>query len=149
MQITDAADTRLHWKCKHTWKQSAYNTMWCLIGCSIGDFGTIVFFQILNIHWSTLAIMILAMINGLVTSIVLETVILINQMKISSALKTALGMSFISMIIMELAMNILDWLLTGGAIITWWVVPIMLLIGFITPWPYNYWCLKKYNLACH
>ena len=149
MQITDAAETRFHWKCKHTWKQSAYNTMWCLIGCSIGDFGTIVFFQILNIHWSTLSIMILAMINGLVTSIVLETVILINQMKISSALKTALGMSFISMIIMELAMNLLDWLLTGGAIITWWVVPIMLLVGFITPWPYNYWCLKKYNLACH
>jgi len=148
MQITDTADTRFHWKCKHTWKQSAYNTMWCLIGCSIGDFGTIVFFQILNIHWSTLSIMILAMINGLVTSIVLETVILINQMKISSALKTALGMSFISMIIMELAMNLLDWLLTGGAIITWWVVPIMLLVGFITPWPYNYWCLKKYNLAC-
>ena len=149
MQMTDAADTRFHWKCKHTWKQSAYNTMWCLIGCSIGDFGTIFFFQILNIHWSTLAIMTLAMVNGLITSIVLETVILINQMKISSALKTALGMSFISMIIMELAMNILDWLLTGGAIITWWVVPIMLLVGFITPWPYNYWCLKKYNLACH
>ena len=149
MKITDAADTRFHWKCKHTWKQSAYNTMWCLIGCSIGDFGTIFFFQILNIHWSTLAIMTLAMVNGLITSIVLETVILINQMKISSALKTALGMSFISMIIMELAMNLLDWLLTGGAIITWWVVPIMLLVGFITPWPYNYWCLKKYNLACH
>ena len=149
MQITDAADTRFHWKCKHTWKQSAYNTMWCLIGCSIGDFGTIFFFQILNIHWSILAIMILAIINGLITSIVLETVILINQMKISSAIKTALGMSFISMIIMELAMNILDWLLTGGAIITWWVAPIMLLVGFVTPWPYNYWCLKKYNLACH
>lgn len=149
MQITDTADTRFHWKCKHTWKQSAYNTMWCLIGCSIGDFGTIFFFQILNIHWSTLAIMILAIINGLITSIILETVILLNQMKISSALKTALGMSFISMIIMEITMNILDWLLTGGAIITWWVVPIMLVAGFIAPCPYNYWRLKKYDLACH
>ena len=67
MQITDTAETRFHWKCKHTWKQSAYNTMWCLIGCSIGDFGTIFFFQILNIHWSTIAIMILAIINGLIT----------------------------------------------------------------------------------
>jgi hypothetical protein len=93
--------------------------------------------------------MILAMTNGLITSIVLETVILMNQMKISSALKTALGMSFISMIIMELVMNILDWILTGGAIITWWVVPIMLVAGFIAPWPYNYWRLKKYDLACH
>ena len=149
MQITDAADTRFHWKCKHTWKQSAYNTMWCLIGCSIGDFGTIFFFQILNIHWSILAIMILAIINGLITSIILETVILLNQMKISSALKTALGMSFISMIFMEITMNAMDWLFTGGAILVWWVMPIMLVVGFITPWPYNYWRLKKYDLACH
>ena len=123
--------------------------MWCLIGCSIGDFGTIFFFQILNIHWSTLAIMILAIINGLITSIILETVILLNQMKISSALKTALGMSFISMITMELTMNFTDWFLMGGAILVWWVIPIMLVVGFITPWPYNYWRLKKYDLACH
>ena len=149
MQITDAADTRFHWKCKHTWKQSSYNTMWCLIGCSIGDFGTIFFFQILNIHWSTLAIMILAIINGLITSIILETVILLKQMKISSAFKTALGMSFVSMIAMELTMNFTDWFLMGGAILIWWVIPVMLVVGFITPWPYNYWRLKKYGLACH
>ena len=123
--------------------------MWCLIGCSIGDFGTIFFFQILNIHWSTLAIMSLAIINGLITSIILETVILLNQMKISSALKTALGMSFISMIAMEITMNFTDWFLMGGAILVWWVIPIMLVVGFMTPWPYNYWRLKKYDLACH
>ncbi len=138
-----------NWRCQLTWKRSAYNTMWCLIGCSIGDFGTILFFQITNIHWYTIAIMILAIINGLITSIVLETIILLKQMKISSALKTALGMSFISMIMMEITMNIFDWLLTGGAHITWWIIPIMLAVGFITPWPYNYWRLKKYDLACH
>ena len=33
------------WTCQHTWNRSAYNTLWCLIGCSIGDFGTIVLFQ--------------------------------------------------------------------------------------------------------
>jgi hypothetical protein len=93
--------------------------------------------------------MTLAMVNGLITSIVLETVILINQMKISSALKTALGMSFVSMIAMELTMNFTDWFLMGGAILIWWVIPIMLVVGFITPWPYNYWRLKKYDLACH
>jgi hypothetical protein len=93
--------------------------------------------------------MILAIINGLITSIILETVILLNQMKISSALKTALGMSFVSMIAMELTMNFTDWFLMGGAILIWWVIPIMLVVGFITPWPYNYWRLKKYDLACH
>ena len=94
--------------------------------------------------------MTLAIINGLITSIILETIILLRQnFKFSNALKTALGMSFISMISMEVAMNLTDYLLTGGAILTWWVVPIMLIVGFLTPWPYNYWRLKKFNISCH
>ena len=139
-----------NWKCKHTWKRSAKNTAWCLLGCAIGDFGTILFFQITQIPWPVLAIMILAIINGLITSIILETIILLKQdFNFSQALKTALGMSFISMVSMEVAMNLTDYLLTGGAILNWWVVPIMLAVGFVTPWPYNYWRLKKFNIACH
>ena len=139
-----------HWKCKHTWRRSAKNTAWCLLGCAIGDFGTILFFQLTGIPWPVLAIMILAIINGLITSIILETIILLKQdFNFSQALKTALGMSFISMVSMEVAMNLTDYLLTGGAILTWWVIPIMLAVGFVTPWPYNYWRLKKFNIACH
>ena len=94
--------------------------------------------------------MILAIINGLITSIILETIILLKQnFNFSQALETALGMSFISMVSMEVAMNLTDYLLTGGAMLTWWVVPIMLAVGFVTPWPYNYWRLKKFNIACH
>jgi len=139
-----------HWSCKHTWKRSAKNTMWCVIGCSIGDFGTILFFQLTQIPFPILAIMILAIINGLITSIILETIILIKQgFSFNGALKTALGMSLISMLSMEIMMNLTDYLLTGGAILTWWVVPIMLIVGFLTPWPYNYWRLKKFGIACH
>ena len=139
-----------NWSCKHTWKRSAKNTAWGLIGCAIGDFGTILFFQITKIPFPVLGIMILAIINGLITSIILETVILLRQnFKFYNALKTALGMSFISMISMEVAMNLTDYLLTGGAILTWWVVLIMLIVGFLTPWPYNYWRLKKFNISCH
>ena len=138
-----------HWKCRHTWQRSAKNTLWCLLGCSIGDFGTILFFQLSNISWPTLNIMVLAIINGLITSIALETIILFRQMNIKQAFQTAIGMSFISMISMEVSMNAVDWIIVGGAEIVWWVVPIMLLVGFLTPWPYNYWRLKKFNLACH
>ena len=139
-----------HWNCRHTWRRSAKNTSWCLLGCSIGDFGTIYFFQIAQIPWSILAIMTLAIFNGLVTSIILETLILLKQkFTFKQALKTAFGMSFISMISMEVAMNFTDFILTGGAMLTLWVMPIMLIVGFITPWPYNYWRLKKYNIACH
>ena len=138
-----------HWFCKHTWKKSAKNTLWCLLGCSIGDFGTILFFQFSSFSLPTLYIMILAIINGLLTSVLLETIILFNQMKFIKAFKTAIGMSFISMIAMETSMNLCDWILVGGAKLTIWVVPLMLIIGFVTPWPYNYWRLKKYNIACH
>tara|TARA_Y100000996_G_scaffold125814_1_gene95133 strand:+ start:205 stop:642 length:438 start_codon:yes stop_codon:yes gene_type:complete len=139
-----------NWSCKHTWKKSAKNTLWCVIGCSIGDFGTIFFFQVYQIPFPILGIMILAIINGLITSIILETIILIRQgFSFYGALKTASGMSLISMLSMEIMMNTTDYALTGGAILTWWVIPIMLIVGFLTPWPYNYWRLKKYGINCH
>ena len=125
-----------NWSCKHTWKRSAKNTAWCLLGCSIGDFGTILFFQLSKIPFPVLGIMTLAIINGLITSIILETIILMRQnFDFKKAFNTAIGMSFISMISMEVAMNLTDYLLTGGAILTWWVVPLMLIVGFVTPWP--------------
>ena len=139
------------WKDGSVWKQSGHNTKWCLIGCSIGDFGTIAAFQFVftDSGWSTMSIMILAIINGLLTSIALETVILSKQLGLYEGFKVAIGMSLISMVAMESSMNITDYLMTGGAILTWWAVPIMLFVGFITPWPYNYWRLKKYGQACH
>ena len=141
--------TTFHWSCRHTWKKSAKNTLWCVIGCSIGDFGTILFFQLSQIPFPILGIMILAIINGLITSIILETIVLINQgFSFSGAFKTASGMSLISMLSMEIMMNLTDYILTGGAILTWWVIPIMLFVGFLTPWPYNYWRLKKFNKGC-
>jgi hypothetical protein len=144
------SNENFHWSCKHTWSRSAKNTLWCLLGCSIGDFGTILFFQLTQIPFPVLAIMSLAIINGIITSIILETIILLKQnFTFKNAFKIAVGMSLISMISMEAAMNLTDYLLTGGAMLTWWVVPIMLAVGFVTPWPYNYWRLKKYNEACH
>ena len=142
--------TTFDWFCTNTWKQSAKNTSWCLFGCAVGDFGTILYFQITQIPFPVLGIMILAIINGLITSIILETIILIKQdLDFSKAFKTAMGMSFISMVSMEITMNLTDYFLTGGAILTWWVIPIMLIVGFLTPWPYNYWRLKKFGINCH
>jgi hypothetical protein len=141
----------MDWNCRHTWKQSAINTAWCLFGCCLGDFGTILVFQHTHLSWPTLHIMILATINGLLTSIILETIILTRskQMPYLEAIKVAMGMSFISMSAMEITMNTTDFLLTGGATLQWWALPIILTLGFITPWPYNYWRLKRYGKSCH
>ena len=138
------------WNCKNTWFKSAKNTLWCLIGCSIGDFGTIYYFQITSHSLSLFLVMSIAIINGILTSIILETIILLRQnFSFINALKTASGMSLISMVSMELAMNLTDYIIIGSAKLVWWVIPIMLLVGFLTPWPYNYWRLKKFNISCH
>ena len=144
-----AVNLTINWRCKQTWKTASYNTSWCLLGCAIGDLGTIAYFQFMGISWPVWAIMSLAIFNGLITSILLETIILSRQMRLKLALKTAIGMSLISMISMELAMNVTDFMLTGGAVLTWWVVPFMLAAGFVTPLPYNYWRLKALGKACH
>ena len=139
-----------NWHCKYTWGKSAKNTLWCLLGCSIGDFGTILYFQLLNIPFPVFGIMVLAIINGLITSIIIETLILLRQkFNFKEALKIALGMSFLSMVSMEISMNLVDYFLVGDAKLNWWVVPMMLGAGFLTPWPYNYWSLKKFNESCH
>ena len=138
-----------NWFSKKAWIQSSKNTLWCLLGCSIGDFGTIIFFQYNNFLISTFLIMMLAIINGLITSLILETIVLLKQMDFKRAFNTALGMSFISMVAMEISMNAVDLIIIGKPVITWWIVPIMLFFGFITALPYNYWRLLKYQLSCH
>ena len=138
------------WSCAHTWRRSAKNTGWCLAGCAFGDMATVLYFQHTEHQLSVAAVFALAMFNGLLTSIALETFILKRGgMEIRVAFKIAMGMSFISMLGMETAMNLADYLITGGARLTPLSVPVMLIAGFITPLPYNYWRLKKYGKACH
>jgi len=146
------------WSDISVWKQSANNTKWCLIGCSIGEFGTLAYYSHSGITeglalysrgWYFYAI--LPLINGLATSVMLETAILMRgQMDFWNSLSTALGMSFISMLMMEIAMEVTDLLFTKGELgLNPIAIPFMLLVGFLTPWPYNYWRLKKYGVACH
>ena len=141
--------TKLSWTCRHTWPRASKNTLWCLTGCSIGDWGTILYFQLTGILWPTLWIMLLAIVNGILTSIVLETIVLSRQMVFKTAFRTAIGMSLISMLAMEIAMNLVDVAITGGAMLTWWILPIMFAAGFMAAVPYNYWRLKALGKACH
>ena len=137
------------WTWIHTWKKSSINTLWCLFGCSIGDLGTIYFFQNSQYEISTMEVMLLAMLNGLITSFTIEVIVLLKSMSVKNAVKTAFGMSIVSMISMEIAMNYTDFILNGAAIINLKSLPLVLLAGFIVPLPYNYWKLKTTGISCH
>jgi hypothetical protein len=144
-----SSNSEFNWSDLGVWKTSAKNTAWCLLGCVIGDFGAILWFQTYSPETSPLIVVPVAMLCGILTSIALETFILSKQMLLKNAFKTAIGMSLVSMISMEAAMNLVDYLLVGSVKLVWWAIPPMLLAGFLTPWPYNYWRLKKLGKACH
>ncbi len=144
------------WSDGPKWKRAGFNTLNCLIGCSIGDFGMIIFLQAYYPETSMMWQMILAIIAGLTTSIMLETIILKSREGFNwgLALKTAFGMSFISMVGMEIAMNTTDFMITGGKAafndpMYWTALIVAMVAGFLAPLPYNYYKLKKFNQACH
>jgi len=138
------------------WKRACKNTFTCLIGCSIGDFGMIIYLQANHPKIPNIIMMALAMIAGLITSIILETILLkINEgFDWMGALKMAFSMSFISMVGMELAENTTDYFLTGGTVPLndpryWGALGISLIAGFLAPMPYNYYKFKKHGKSCH
>lgn len=144
------------WGDKAFWKRASINTFNCLIGCTIGDFGMIIYLQAYHPHTPMMTTMLLAMIAGLITSILLETFLLKIREKLTlkQAFTMAIGMSMISMIAMELAMNITDFVVAGGkpdmhSHIYWIAFAVASVAGFLAPLPYNYYKLKKFNKACH
>ncbi len=144
------------WLDTSIWKNASLNTLNCLVGCSIGDFAMVVFLQKFYPATSMTAQMILATTAGLITSVSMETVLLKTKEKFdwSLALRTALSMSFISMIAMELVMNATDFMITGGKAafgnpLYWTALIVAMVAGFLAPLPYNYYKLKKFNKACH
>ncbi len=144
------------WKNAVQWKRASFNTLNCLIGCSIGDFGMVFFLQAYYPETPLLWQMILAIIAGLITSVMLEAGILKfrENFSWSFAFTTAFGMSFISMVAMELAMTSTDFMITGGKVafanpLYWLALIPALIVGFLTPLPYNYYKLKKFNVTCH
>ena len=144
------------WQDQNVWKRASLNTLNCLIGCSIGDFMMIIFLQRFYPATSMTVQMILATIAGLITSVSLETILLRWREKFQWALafQTAVSMSFISMIAMEVVMNTTDFMMTGGKAafgnpLYWSALFVAMITGFLAPLPYNYYKLKKFNKACH
>lgn len=139
----------INWTCITTWRRASVNTAWCLLGCAAGDLGTIAYFQLTETPFPVWGIMALAMVNGILASIALETAILARYQPLTQAFRTAVGMSLISMVAMEMAMNGVDLAIVGTARLTPSVIPLMLLAGFLAPLPYKYWRLRALGKACH
>jgi hypothetical protein len=165
MATTTPADHHAHqtqnelkgfWLDKDVWKRSGITTLTCLFGCSIGDFAVIIYLQVYYPATPMWLQMVLAILAGLLTSVALETWILHWRENLvwKAALKMALSMSMISIVGMEVVMNLTDFMITGGkaqlSSPAYWLAFLPALIaGFLAPLPYNYYQLKKYNRSHH
>lgn len=144
------------WRDRAAWARASRNTFNCLIGCAIGDFGMIIYMQAHHPHAPMLLTMGLAMVAGLATSILFESAMLRFKEGFAwrKAIAMAFSMSFLSMLGMEFAANLTDYLLTGGKVAMhqpfyWTALALSLVAGFLAPLPYNYWKFKQHGQACH
>ncbi|EXA35491.1 hypothetical protein FOVG_13568 [Fusarium oxysporum f. sp. pisi HDV247] len=149
--------SRDFWTLKSAWKRASVNTTRCLIGCTVGDFAAMWLLQAYYPGLSMGIVMPISMASGVSTSILLETVMLrIGRDGLTwlTAMRTAVGMSLISMLTMEAAENAVDYYLTGGQVALddpsfWLAALVSIAAGFLAPLPYNYARLRKYGKACH
>ena len=153
---THAGGSRGFWWDRASWWRASKITFGCLIGCSIGDFGMLIFLQIYFPATPMMVAMVLAMATGLLTSILLEATLLKLKEGFpwAKAFQVAFSMSFISMLGMEFTENMTDFALTGGTASPsefwfWGALGISLIAGFLAPLPYNYFNLKRHGKACH
>ena len=136
-------------------KISAHATMHCLSGCIIGEVAGLVIG--VTIGLSTWPMIILATVLSYVSGITLGLLSVMRSQRIGvlQTLRIIWVGEVISIAIMEIAMNFVDYQMGGmGAksIIHWtfwqglmFAVP----AGFLAGWPVNYWLIKRELKAGH
>ncbi|KAI8823618.1 uncharacterized protein EV422DRAFT_362319 [Fimicolochytrium jonesii] len=144
------------WTSNSTWHRASSNTLRCLLGCTLGDFSSMFYLQTHYAHLAPHIIMSLSMAAGIASSVLLETAVLRSWegMTTQRAFRTAVGMSMISMVVMESVENGVDWWLTGGVVelgsaVFWGKAAFAMACGFGAALPYNYWRLRAFGKACH
>lgn len=150
-----SAFTRAFWNCRGTMRRSSVNTARCLVGCTVGDMGTLVALQLYAPELTPAVTVPLSCAAGISTSLILESTLLTlgpDRMPVPVAVKTAFNMSFISMLAMELAENAVEISLTGGTIdglASFLALVPATAAGFAAAWPYNYYQLRRHGRSCH
>ena len=145
------ADSAEFWASLPVWRRAAANTTRCLVGCSIGDLGTLWLIQMHAPALPVAATVAAACAAGISTSLALETVVLrvTEGFEWQLAARTAWNMSLTSMVAMELAENAVELSISGGGCFSLAALPPALVAGFLAPLPYNYYMIRKHGRSCH
>ncbi len=140
---------------KFKWITSAHATFHCLTGCVIGEvLGLLIG---VSLGFTASATILLAFILAYVFGFTLGIIPVMKREKMSalSAFKVIWLGEVISIFVMEVAMNTVDYSIGGVqapsvfSLIFWIGITVAIPAGFLATWPVNHWLLKKQLKKCH
>jgi len=137
------------------WLFAARITVHCLIGCVIGEVIGLTIGVTLQLH--PLTTMALATILAFITGMLLAILSVVKNRKTTYivAAKTVWLGEVVSITVMEIAMNAIDYWIGGvGASsimdpIFWIGLVLAIPAGYLAALPVNYWLVKKHLKKCH
>ncbi|MEK6746189.1 MAG: DUF4396 domain-containing protein [Pseudomonadota bacterium] len=140
---------------KSSWNAAAHATLHCLTGCVIGETIGLMIGVTLGLH--AYASMALATVLAYITGFSLTIFPLMKRANLpfKSALKAIWLGELISIGVMELAMNSVDYHMGGmssGSVFNplfWEALAFAILAGYIVAFPVNYWLIGKEMKRCH
>ena len=130
-------------------------TLHCLVGCSIGELLGLVIGTLAG--FTAVATMGLAVVLAFVVGMSLAVLPVMRRhgMGLRRALATVWLGEVMSITVMEIAMNGVDWWLGGiqagslAAPIFWIGFAVAVPAGFVAAWPVNWWLLRRNLKHCH
>jgi len=137
------------------WRTAAHSTLHCLTGCVIGEVAGLLIGVSLGFSpWATIALATaLSYLSGMTLGLV--PVMRSQGIGLAAALRIIWVGEVISIGVMELVMNIIDYQMGGmtapsvASWMFWRGIVFAVPAGFIAALPVNYWLLKRNLKACH
>ena len=136
-------------------RTSAHATLHCLTGCVIGEVAGLAIGVTLGLSagWTILLATSLAYLSGMTLGLL--PVMRDRHVGFVQALKIIWVGEVISIGVMEIAMNVVDYQMGGmsapsvASWMFWRGIAFAIPAGFLAAWPVNYWLLKRNLKACH
>lgn len=137
------------------WSVSAHATLHCLTGCVIGEAAGLMIGVSLGLH--PYIIMALATALAFITGFSLTVFPLMKRTNLPfrAAFKAVWLGELVSITVMELAMNTVDYHMGGmraGSVLSlpfWEAMGVAIIAGYLAAWPVNAWLIGRELKRCH
>ena len=136
------------------WGAAASITVHCLTGCAIGEFiGLAIGVSLsLPIHFTITLAVLLSFVSGFALTLL---PMLRHGFGFASAFRTVWLGEVISISVMELVMNVVDYHMGGMRGVSlmsaqyWQAFAMAMVAGYLAAWPVNHWMLARNMKNCH